>query len=173
VPVEAEPTASDDVAIDRTAGAQVSTARTATTPIAPSSDPAPVRPAVHTPIVTAVVPLIERGDGSYHVAVRLHPNELGAVDVDVELRNGEVNLRLRAENEAGRDAIRAALPALRSELEAAGVRAGTFDLGDRPSGQAPEERRQPMPNARMEPLPETTDDTDVDVAGDNALDVRL
>jgi flagellar hook-length control protein FliK len=147
--------------------------RTATTPIAKADAPAPTRPAVHTPIVTAIAPLVQRGDGSYHLSVRLHPEELGAIELDVELRGGEINLRMRPESDAGREAIRAALPALRSELEAAGVRSGTFDLGERPSGQAPEERRQPMPTPRHEPLPESVSDPLDDVDGDAALDVRL
>jgi flagellar hook-length control protein FliK len=105
--------------------------------------PRPVAPPrVHTPIVTAVLPLISRGDGSHQLSVRLHPAELGAIDLDVELRSGEINLRMRTETDAGREAIRAALPMLRSELEAAGVRAGTFDLGDRQSGQMPNQQHQ-------------------------------
>src|SRR5207253_5190862 len=141
-------------------------------PIASAAPTAPARPAVHTQIVTSVLPLVQRGDGSFHVAVRLHPADLGAVEVHVELRGGEINLRLHSDNDAGHDAIRAALPMLRNELEAAGVRAGTFDLGDRPSGQAPEERRQPTPTPQATPLPESTDPLD-DVVGDSALDVRL
>ena len=105
--------------------------------------------------------------------MRLPPEELGAIELDVELRGGEINLRMRPESDAGREAIRAALPMLRSELEASGVRAGTFDLGEHASGQAPEERRQPMPTPRHEALPDLTTDADDDVAGDTALDVRL
>jgi flagellar hook-length control protein FliK len=132
---------------------------------------------VHTPIVTAVLPLVQRGDGSYHVAVRLHPEELGAVDVDVELRGGEINLRLRTETVAGRDAIRLALPMLRSELEAAGVQTGTFDLGDQPSGQLPQQQQQgsgssspAFTTAALDEVPVPDTDPEADPA---ALDVRV
>ena len=174
-PADVAPAAADDVAPVPVASTPTSAVRSTAmaTPIAAAAEPAPARPTVHLPIVTAVAPLVQRGDGSYQVSVRLHPEELGAVDIDVELRSGEINLRMRADNDAGRDAIRAALPTLRSELEAAGVRAGTFDLGDRPAGHGPEERHQPMPTPRHEALPDGSPEPDEDVAGDTALDVRL
>jgi hypothetical protein len=183
VHVDAPAAAPTEEPTDRTAATDpVATAPAAPSVSTPVATPAPraeapaPAPRVHTPIVTAVIPLVQRGDGSYHVAVRLHPEELGAVDIDVELRGGEINLRLRTETVAGRDAIRLALPMLRSELEAAGVQTGTFDLGDQPSGQLPQQQQGSNPStpafttASLDDVPVPDTDAEADPA---ALDVRV
>lgn len=150
--------------------------------VAPTSQvevPSPVR---QTPpfeqVAVAVTPLLQREDGSYHVSLRLHPEELGAVHVEVELRNGEVHLSMRADNEAGRETLRASLSSLRSELEAAGVRAGALDVGDGLAGRTPDRQDQgrrddrssftPGIDAVVAPAPET-----VTSGADGAVDVRM
>ena len=110
-------------------------ARPVTTPAAPAAPAPPEAPAAQ--IVRVVTPLRQAADGSYRLAVQLHPAELGRVDLDIELRQGSVHLRIDAESEQARDALRAALPELRRELEAGGFRPGALDLGARPDTGTP------------------------------------
>src|SRR5207244_2708565 len=115
------------------APATVTEARpTVAAPSGPATPAPPEPPAAQ--IVRVVTPLRHSADGSYRLAVELHPAELGRVNLDIELRQGSVHLRIDAESEQARDALRAALPDLRRELEAGGLRPGTLDLGARPDG---------------------------------------
>jgi flagellar hook-length control protein FliK len=166
-----------------------------TTTVAPANTaPAPARaeapsPVVATPaprapepphqqVVSHVTPLLHGPDGDYRVSVRLHPHELGAVQVDVQLQDGRVHLRLQAETETGLETLRESLPALRRELEAAGVSAGSLDLsawGEQQQG-TPTPRRDPAAPAfsldgaiEPEPIDSPTPDAD----GDAAVDVRM
>lgn len=142
--------------------------------------PAPVRPALPAEqVAVAVTPLLQREDGSYHVSLRLHPEELGAVHVEVELRNGEVHLSMRADNEAGRETLRASLSSLRSELEAAGVRAGALDVGDGLAGRTPDRQDHGRRDDRSSFTPgidavvaPVTAETETSGA-DGAVDVRM
>jgi flagellar hook-length control protein FliK len=109
--------------------------------------------------------------------MRLHPEQLGGVHVEVRLDAGEVSLHLRAETQAGHAALRDSLPALRAEIEAAGVSAGTLDLGDWTGGQqgapdTPGRQQGPALPFRIDPLSPDTDQL-VDAGIDAGLDVRM
>jgi len=78
-------------------------------------------------------------DGSYGVQLRLHPEDLGAVQVNVDVRHGEISIRLHATNEAARDALRSGLSDLRQQLEDQGLRAGSMEVG---SGGANAQQRE-------------------------------
>jgi len=99
----------------------------------------PTPPAVHEQVLTAVSPLLRGADGSYGVQLRLHPEDLGAVQVNVDVRHGEISIRLHATNEAARDALRSGLSDLRQQLEDQGLRAGSMEVG---SGGANAQQRE-------------------------------
>ncbi|MGN6244340.1 MAG: flagellar hook-length control protein FliK [Motilibacteraceae bacterium] len=112
---------------------------------------APAQPALPTPAATAtqllpqVAAVYRRGvDGTHRVVVTLTPDEIGPVRLTVQLHHGQVDLALAGSSEAGRDALRAALPDLRRVLEDAGVTTGRLDVrsdlagsGNQPSWAGP------------------------------------
>jgi flagellar hook-length control protein FliK len=131
---------------------------------------------VHTQIVSHVTPLLERTDGTHQVTMHLHPEQLGGVRVEVTLQRGEVSMHLRADTEAGHAALRDGLPALRTQLEAAGVSAGTLDLSDwTGTQQGPPDtpnRQAPATPFHLDPL--TTDpESTIETGTDAGLDVRI
>lgn len=108
---------------------------------APAAPPAPAATAAQ--LVEPVVAVHRRGpDGTHTMTVDITPDELGPVRVHVELRDGNVELRLAGHSEAAREALRAALPELRRALEAAGVGTGSFDVT--PDGSSAQDRSQPQ-----------------------------
>jgi flagellar hook-length control protein FliK len=82
------------------------------------------------------------------MTVDITPDELGPVRVHVELREGNVELRLAGHTEAARDALRAALPELRRALEAAGVGTGSFQISP---DSTPFQDRSQNPNTGQQP----------------------
>jgi flagellar hook-length control protein FliK len=143
-------------------------------PVAPTPPPAP--PA-HSQVVSHVTPLLRQPDGTHQITMHLHPEQLGGVHVEVSLHAGEVSLHLRAETEAGHAALRESLPALRAEIEAAGVSAGTLDLGDWTGGQqgapdTPSRQQGPALPFGLDPLDPDPDQL-VDTGSDAGLDVRM
>lgn len=139
--------------------------------------PAPAPPP-HAQIVAVVAPLRRRPDGIYRLGLQLEPEQLGRVRVDVELGAGEVHLRLHADDHAAQ-ALRDALPELRSSLQAAGLRPGALDVdggGAGPfaehhaeRGQAPRSREDARPLS--EPAPPVVPSSPP--PGSGALDVHL
>jgi len=59
---------------------------------------------------------------------RLHPPELGVLQVEVAFRDGRVTARLDVETEAGRQAVADSLPALREALVASGANIERLDV---------------------------------------------
>jgi flagellar hook-length control protein FliK len=69
------------------------------------------------------------------LTLHLHPADLGAVQVVATLDDGTVSLQLMAGNPVTRDAMRAALAGLRSDLAAAGLDGTRLDVSDQPPSQ--------------------------------------
>jgi flagellar hook-length control protein FliK len=69
------------------------------------------------------------------LTLHLHPADLGAVQVVATMDDGTVSLQLLAGNPATRDALRASLGVLRSDLAAAGLDGTRLDVSDQPPSQ--------------------------------------
>jgi len=115
---------------------------TGTPPLATAPAVAPVTAstpaaAPHAPVATQVssqVMALSNGpDGTHSVTVVLHPDSLGPVQVHVTLHQGTVDLTMRGAHEQGRAALMDALPALRRDLEAAGLTCSSLGV-DRDTG---------------------------------------
>jgi hypothetical protein len=140
-------------------------------PPAPAAPPAPV-----VQVATAVAPLLEGPDGAYTMSLQLYPEELGAVQVEVSLRGGEISLALNAPDEAAREVLRAALPELRAHLESGGLTATGVFVGDGRTGEKAHGGGGSAPGTRSgdgtggAPADEPTAEPS---ASDSALDVRI
>jgi flagellar hook-length control protein FliK len=84
-------------------------------------------------VATQVVVLSQGPDATHSVTLVLHPDSLGPVHVQLTLDQGTVDLTMRGAHEHGRDALMAALPDLRRDLEAAGLSCSNLDV-DRDTG---------------------------------------
>jgi flagellar hook-length control protein FliK len=124
--------AGPDAALPPIAAAPPATTPTAAGTVAPAA-PAPATPASRATtagqIAAPVLPLRAAGDGIHRLTVHLHPADLGPVSVVAEIRGGDIHLHLAGATEAGREALRAALPELRRELQQAGFRDASLDVG--------------------------------------------
>ena len=101
---------------------------------APSALPVPVQHQVF----AAVGPLLRGDDGSYAVQLQLHPHDLGAVQVTVDVRHGEISVQLHSPDPAAQDALRDGLADLRRQLEDQGLRTGSMEVGS--GGADPRQR---------------------------------
>ena len=127
-PVNGAETAVAVTAAPTSAPTSTATAEPAPTPTTPTpQDPAEATPATQ---VAEVLRDVRRlADGSHRLSMQLYPEELGAVQLEVALRDGRLHLRAVAHTEAGRAALESSLPELRSELGDAGVDAGSLEVG--------------------------------------------
>jgi flagellar hook-length control protein FliK len=118
---------------------------------APAGAPAPAPAAVPVPVqqqvFAAVGPLLREDDGSYAVQLQLHPHDLGAVQVTVDVRHGEISVQLHSPDPAAQDALRDGLSDLRRQLEDQGLRTGSMEVGS--GGADPRQRdgTRPQPFA--------------------------
>ncbi len=99
-----------------------------TTAPTPSAPPVPASP-VPAQVLAAVSPLVRGDDGSYAVQLQLHPHDLGAVQVTVDVRHGEISVQLHTPDAAAQDALRDGLADLRRQLEDQGLRTGSMEVG--------------------------------------------
>ncbi|SES39458.1 flagellar hook-length control protein FliK [Actinokineospora terrae] len=97
------------------------------TPAAPPAPHAPVHTQNAHQLAAELSPL--RGhNGEHELTVHLHPVDLGPVSLTARISGGDIHIDLGSATDAGREALRAALPELRRELEKAGF--GSCQLGD-------------------------------------------
>jgi hypothetical protein len=115
------------------AGAPAGPAAQATPPAVPTPAPAAtLPPAVQ--LAMHLAPLRTAPDGTHRLTVRLHPAELGRVEVRVEVRDGVVSVLLTPGVDATRDLLREALGDLRRDLAGQGFQSATLDVADPRSG---------------------------------------
>lgn len=143
-------------------------------PAAAPAGPTPAPPAQQ--VAQLLGPVLEGPDGAYSLSLQLYPEELGAVQVEVLLRGGEISLSLQATDDVARDTLRGALADLRAQLEAGGLTAGSLSVADGRADQAPGDRPAPR---HGRPTGSTGADgadaptTAVTSDPDAALDVRI
>ena len=145
---------------------------------APTPAPAPAAPApAATQVLSALGPALEGPDGSYSMSLQLYPEELGAVQVEISLRNGELSLALRSPDAEAVEVLRAAVADLRTQLESTGLRSAdvSVDLGqgsrrEQAEQRSPADRTRPGDAAGAVPADEPSTTAS---AGDSALDVRI
>ncbi|MGN6634520.1 MAG: flagellar hook-length control protein FliK [Oryzihumus sp.] len=134
----------------------------------------------HHQVMTAVSPLLRGPDGEQSLRLQLHPQDLGAVNVTVELRRGEVAIHLHAADGAAADLLRDHLPDLRQQLEDQGLRAGALQVDTGSAGTADQGggRQQPVrpdlpgPGRTPAPAGPTSHPTTAPAAA-GALDLRM
>ncbi|MEM9200518.1 MAG: flagellar hook-length control protein FliK [Actinomycetota bacterium] len=73
-------------------------------------------------------------DGSHRLSLQLYPEELGVVQLEVALRDGQLHLRAATELDSTRRLLNASLPELREQLSDAGVSAGSLEVGPETAG---------------------------------------
>ena len=146
---------------------------------APSAAPAPTPAAQLLPVL---LPFRRSPDGVHELTVRLQPEELGPVQVTISVRDGSVHVHLLADSPASRDALRQALPSLRSEVERAGLATGSFDVSTQSggSGQTPPWRtpqvappKVPPPEPFIVPAPQPAAGPVPRASGPRGLDLML
>ncbi|HET7488823.1 MAG TPA: flagellar hook-length control protein FliK, partial [Acidimicrobiales bacterium] len=156
-------------------------AAAAAAPAAAVADPA-LPP--HAQVAGLARSFLRRPDGTYRVALRLTPEHLGVVHVELELSGTDVALRLGAESAAARDALVAGADRLRADLEAAGLSATLIDVTGEGAGASgrrlgagpnddprrPRGRRQQAAGPAAAPAPSVPTE---DPAGAGHLNVRL
>jgi flagellar hook-length control protein FliK len=138
--------------------------------------PAPPVPVQHQ-VFAAVVPLLRGDDGSYGVQLQLHPHDLGAVQVTVDVRHGEISVQLHAADPAAQDALRDGLSDLRRQLEDQGLRTGSLEVGS--GGADPRQRGSGRPQTLELPgravgvIPYGAPPSATATATTTALDLRM
>ena len=118
---------------------QVSTPAAATTvdPLAAADAAAAAEIDVPTPpqqIAEALRDVRRMTDGSHRLSLQLHPEELGVVQLEVAVRDGQLHLRAATELDSTRRLLNASLPELRAQLADAGVSAGSLEVGAETAG---------------------------------------
>lgn len=68
-------------------------------------------------------------DGIQHAELRLHPEELGAVQVSMRMSNERMQIHFIADNLLARDALENSLPSLRQSLAESGIHLGQSSVG--------------------------------------------
>ena len=72
--------------------------------------------------------------GSWHVEMELHPRTLGRIEIQLEMKNGELEAQFNASRSATRDLIQEGLPRLRAELEQHGTESAYVGVGPQNQG---------------------------------------
>jgi flagellar hook-length control protein FliK len=106
-----------------------------------ASPPAQLPSAPAAQVAQVVAPLREQPDGIHRLTVHLHPAELGPVSITAEVRAGQIHLHLAGATDAGREALRAALPDLHRELQQSGFSTSSLDVSHQPPPQ--QQHQQP------------------------------
>jgi flagellar hook-length control protein FliK len=101
------------------------------------------------------------GRGGMEVHLRLHPESLGEVRVQVRWEGGTLSARLEAATPAARDALESGAPALRAALQEHGISLDRLSVNMRMDSEARSQHRHLAPENPMleEPVPERANRT--------------
>lgn len=105
----------------------VPTTKADAAPPAPAAPPVPVNDQV----VRLVAPLQSAPDGNYSLSLQLHPADLGAVTVHVEVTQGVLSVHLVPDQDHAHDLLTNSLNDLRSQLATGGVRTADVSVVSR------------------------------------------
>ncbi|MEM7258277.1 MAG: flagellar hook-length control protein FliK [Pseudomonadota bacterium] len=96
-----------------------------------SAEQVPMRTAVYNNAPQSVDNTVKMmlGRGVNTATVNLHPAELGAVRINLEMKPDQLQVQIIATQATTRDILEAALPRLREQLETEGFNAVSIDLG--------------------------------------------
>jgi flagellar hook-length control protein FliK len=139
-------------ALDQAAAAMQSGAFLPPAPASPTNNARPLEAApngstvpapIHQQIAAPLLQVRARGDGVHRLLLELHPADLGQVNVEVRLHSGEMRISLSSGNDAAREAIRAALPQLRTDLASVGLVATDISVNLGSSDASAGQGRQP------------------------------
>ena len=75
--------------------------------------------------------MLRSPDGSYQMQLNLTPAHLGAVNITVEMRNGELTIQMNAIDNTARDLLKENLDSLRQDLQNMGLKANQVDVNGR------------------------------------------
>ena len=68
--------------------------------------------------------------GNYNLRFNVHPRELGAVDIAMEVRDGRLDAQISSANPITRDLLSESLPRLRDALQAGGLQLSNLEVND-------------------------------------------
>nr|WP_240948376.1 flagellar hook-length control protein FliK [Planosporangium mesophilum] len=128
-----------------------------TSAVTPTLPPAaaPATPPTHaTQLAERLAPLQKGPDGVHRLTIHLNPGDLGPIRVTAEVRGGDIHVHFAGATDAARDALRAALPELRKELQASGFGSSSLDVSrDTPGhgGTPGRHTRDDQPGTRTGP----------------------
>ena len=150
--------------------ADASIADVSPTPSTPTPEATPTQQ-----VAEALAEVRRLADGSHRLSLQLHPEELGAVQLEVAIRDGQLHVRVVAETDAARSALEQNLPELRSDLRDAGVRAGSLEVGPDASGRDPSDpsSREPRNELRDELIDDELPTSPPEPTTASGLDIRL
>ncbi|OQP35395.1 flagellar hook-length control protein FliK [Pantoea latae] len=106
-------------------------------------------------------------NGVQHAELRLHPAELGSLQINVQLKNEQAQLHFVSASHQVRAAIEAAVPHLRTSLAEAGIQLGQSSVGadtasswQQPDGSAPSPRHAVAAPEAQESLTQSEERSD-------------
>jgi flagellar hook-length control protein FliK len=152
-------------ALAAASGAMPTAAPAPTSAVTPTLPPAaaPATPPTHaTQLAERLAPLQKGPDGIHQLTIHLNPVDLGPIRITAEVRGGDIHVHFAGATDAARDALRAALPELRKELQGSGFGSSSLDVSHHAPGRgAPDQggapgrqAREHQPGARTEPARE-------------------
>lgn len=74
--------------------------------------------------------------GHWQVSLRLHPQELGSIDVQLSMRGGDLVAQFQATQQMTRDMLQDQMPRLREMLAGAGIDVASADVGSQAGGRS-------------------------------------
>jgi flagellar hook-length control protein FliK len=89
--------------------------------------------------------VVQAQRGQWQLRFALNPQNLGRVEIDMQMRGGELEATLGAMNPATRELLQDALPRLREMLQQSGMDVASLNIG---SGGSSKNGGQPTPQAK-------------------------
>lgn len=109
-------------------------ATTATTAVTATNAPAPdVHAEPYKQVLQIVQPLRGR-DGDHNITISLAPENLGRVEVQINLQSNNISMQMNADNPQSRQMLKDSMNELRQSLTDSGLNAGSLDVSSQDAG---------------------------------------